>query len=186
VRFNQVQNGGDLADERRCEAPNFPSMREAVQTPIRERRLISLLACRSEDVTGSLERRFCALIAPIIKRPPHERAEYTVASKRKRFCVYGRYLVCRHTLDICITSMWVIGSIAADGTSDSSANLDLSAELLCCTGTPRGEWQGSLVWLTELDCLGVAAAPGYGKPWIAFARQKFTWSGFDEHSNHLE
>jgi hypothetical protein len=42
------------------------------------------------------------------------------------------------------------------------------------TGTPRGEWQGSLVWLTELDCLGVAAAPGYGKPWIAFARQKFT------------
>ena len=37
-----------------------------------------------------------------------------------------------------------------------------------------------------LDCLGVAAAPGYGKPWIAFARQKFTRSGFDERSNHLE
>jgi hypothetical protein len=38
-------------------------------------------------------------------------------SKRKRFCVYGRYLVCRHTLDIYITSMRVFGSIAADGTS---------------------------------------------------------------------
>jgi hypothetical protein len=38
-------------------------------------------------------------------------------SKRKRFCVYGRYLVCRHTLDIYITSTRVIGSIAADGTS---------------------------------------------------------------------
>ena len=36
------------------------------------------------------------------------------------------------------------------------------------------------------DCLGVAAAPGYGKPWIAFARQKLTRSGFDERSNHLE
>jgi hypothetical protein len=34
--------------------------------------------------------------------------------------------------------------------------------------------------------LGVATAPGYGKPWIAFARQKFTWIGFDERSNHLE
>jgi hypothetical protein len=34
--------------------------------------------------------------------------------------------------------------------------------------------------------LGVAAAPSYGKPWIAFARQKFTRSGFDERSNHLE
>jgi hypothetical protein len=33
--------------------------------------------------------------------------------------------------------------------------------------------------------LGVATAPGYGKPWIAFARQKFTWIGFDERSNHL-
>ena len=41
------------------------------------------------------------------------------------------------------------------------------------------------VRLTELDCLRVAAAPGYGKPWIAFARQKFTRSGFDERSNHL-
>jgi hypothetical protein len=29
------------------------------------------------------------------------------------------------------------------------------------------------------DCLGVAAAPAYRKPWIAFARQKFTRSGFD-------
>ena len=27
------------------------------------------------------------------------------------------------------------------------------------------------------DCLGVAAAPGYRKPWIAFARQEFTRSG---------
>jgi hypothetical protein len=36
-----------------------------------------------------------------------------------------------------------------------------------------------------LDCLGVAAAPGYGKSWIAFARQKFTRSGLDEGSNHL-
>jgi hypothetical protein len=35
------------------------------------------------------------------------------------------------------------------------------------------------------DCLGVAAAPAYRKPWIAFARQKFTRSGFDEGSNHL-
>jgi hypothetical protein len=35
------------------------------------------------------------------------------------------------------------------------------------------------------DCLGVAAAPAYRKPWIAFARQKFTRSGFDECSNHL-
>jgi len=35
------------------------------------------------------------------------------------------------------------------------------------------------------DCLGVAAAPGYRKPWIAFARQEFTRSGFDECSNHL-
>jgi hypothetical protein len=34
--------------------------------------------------------------------------------------------------------------------------------------------------------LGVATAPGYGKPWIAFARQKFPRSGFDEHSNHLQ
>ena len=48
----------------------------------------------------------------IIKRPPHEGAEYAVAFK-----AYGRYLVCRHTLDICITSTRVIGSIAADGTS---------------------------------------------------------------------
>jgi hypothetical protein len=38
----------------------------------------------------------------------------------------------------------------------------------------------------ELDCLGVAAAAGYGKPWIAFARQKFTGSGFDERSNHFQ
>ena len=38
-------------------------------------------------------------------------------SKRKRFCVYGRYLVCRHTLGICITSTRAIGSIAADGAS---------------------------------------------------------------------
>ncbi len=34
--------------------------------------------------------------------------------------------------------------------------------------------------------LGVATAPGYGKPWTAFARQKLTRSGFDERSNHLE
>ena len=27
------------------------------------------------------------------------------------------------------------------------------------------------------DCLGVAAAPAYRKPWIAFARQEFTRSG---------
>jgi hypothetical protein len=38
----------------------------------------------------------------------------------------------------------------------------------------------------ELDCLGVAAAAGYGQPWIAFARQKFTGSGFDERSNHFQ
>ena len=37
-----------------------------------------------------------------------------------------------------------------------------------------------------LIVLGVVAAPGYGKPWIAFAGQKFTRSGFDERSNHLE
>ena len=42
-------------------------------------------------------------------------------------------------------------------------------------------------WIpAELDCLGVAAAAGYAKPWIAFARQKFTGSGFDERSNHLQ
>jgi hypothetical protein len=76
--------------------------------------------------------------------------------------------------------------VATSLTPDSSANLDLSAELPCCTGSPRGECKGELVRLTELDCLGVAAAPGYGKPWIAFARQKFTRSGFDERSNHLE
>jgi hypothetical protein len=35
------------------------------------------------------------------------------------------------------------------------------------------------------DCLGVAAAPADRKPWIAFARQKFTRTGFDECSNHL-
>jgi hypothetical protein len=35
------------------------------------------------------------------------------------------------------------------------------------------------------DCLGVASAPAYRKPWIAFARQEFTRSGFDECSNHL-
>ncbi len=35
------------------------------------------------------------------------------------------------------------------------------------------------------DYLGVAAAPAYRKPWIAFARQKFTRTGFDECSNHL-
>jgi hypothetical protein len=29
----------------------------------------------------------------------------------------------------------------------------------------------------KLDCLGVAAAGGQGKPWIAFAAQKFTGSG---------
>jgi hypothetical protein len=32
----------------------------------------------------------------------------------------------------------------------------------------------------------VAAAAGYGKPWIAFARQKFTRIGFDEGSKHLQ
>jgi hypothetical protein len=31
---------------------------------------------------------------------------------------------------------------------------------------------------------GVAAASAYGKPWIAFARQKLTRRGFDERSNH--
>jgi hypothetical protein len=45
---------------------------------------------------------------------------------------------------------------------------------------------GQRASLTELDCLGVAAAPGYGKPWSAFARQKFTRSRFDQCSNHLE
>ena len=44
VRFDQVQDGGDFADERRCEVSNLPSMREAVQTPIRERHHISLFA----------------------------------------------------------------------------------------------------------------------------------------------
>jgi hypothetical protein len=38
----------------------------------------------------------------------------------------------------------------------------------------------------ELDCLGVAAAAGYGKPWIALARQEFTGSGFDERPDHLQ
>jgi hypothetical protein len=38
----------------------------------------------------------------------------------------------------------------------------------------------------ELDWLGVAAAAGNGKPWIAFARQKLARSGFDECSNHLQ
>jgi hypothetical protein len=38
----------------------------------------------------------------------------------------------------------------------------------------------------KLDCLGVAAAGGQGKPWIAFAAQKFTGSGFDERSDHLQ
>ena len=48
----------------------------------------------------------------------------------------------------------------------------------------------------DFVCLGVAAAPAYRKPWIAFARlalascavvalQEFTRSGFDEYSNHL-
>jgi hypothetical protein len=32
----------------------------------------------------------------------------------------------------------------------------------------------------------VAAAAGYRKPWISFARQKFTGSGFDERSNYLQ
>jgi hypothetical protein len=77
-------------------------------------------------------------------------------------------------------------AVATSLTPDSSANLDFSAELPCWTSGPRGEWQGELVGFNELDCLGVTAAPGYGKPWIAFARQKFTWSGFDERSNHLE
>jgi hypothetical protein len=35
--------------------------------------------------------------------------------------------------------------------------------------TDPGPLRESLVY-----CLGVAAAPSYGKPWIAFARQKFT------------
>jgi hypothetical protein len=38
----------------------------------------------------------------------------------------------------------------------------------------------------ELDCLGMAAATGQGKPWIAFAAQKFTGSGFDEESDMLQ
>jgi hypothetical protein len=33
--------------------------------------------------------------------------------------------------------------------------------------------------------LGVAAAAGKSKPWIAFSRQKLTRSGFDKGSNHL-
>jgi hypothetical protein len=37
-----------------------------------------------------------------------------------------------------------------------------------------------------MDCLGVAAAAGYGKPWIAFAAQKFIGSGFDERCDHLQ
>src|SRR5947199_9079208 len=48
------------------------------------------------------------------------------------------------------------------------------AELPCCTSD------------RALIVLGVHAAPGYGKPWIAFASQKFTRNGFDERSNHLE
>jgi hypothetical protein len=32
----------------------------------------------------------------------------------------------------------------------------------------------------------VAAAAGYGKPWIAFACQKFIGRGFDERSDHLQ
>ncbi len=38
----------------------------------------------------------------------------------------------------------------------------------------------------ELDCLGVAAAAGQGKPWIAFAGQKFTGSRFDERSDYFQ
>jgi hypothetical protein len=38
----------------------------------------------------------------------------------------------------------------------------------------------------EDTALGVAAAAGYRKPWISFARQKFTGSGFDERSNYLQ
>jgi hypothetical protein len=53
-----------------------------------------------------------------------------------------------------------------------------------CTVPPRTS--GQRASLTESDCLGVAAAPGYGKSWSTFARQKFTRSGFDECSNHLE
>jgi hypothetical protein len=37
----------------------------------------------------------------------------------------------------------------------------------------------------ELIVAPADAAPAYRKPWIAFARQKFTRSGFDECSNHL-
>jgi hypothetical protein len=32
----------------------------------------------------------------------------------------------------------------------------------------------------------VAAAAGYGKPGLAFARQKFAGGGFDERSDHLQ
>jgi hypothetical protein len=36
----------------------------------------------------------------------------------------------------------------------------------------------------EIGLLGVAAASAYGKPRVAFARQKLTRRGFDERSNH--
>jgi len=33
--------------------------------------------------------------------------------------------------------------------------------------------------------LRVAATPGHGKAWVAFARQQLTWRSFDERSNDL-
>jgi hypothetical protein len=59
-------------------------------------------------------------------------------------------------------------------------------ELMILLGGAAAGWPLA-ARLASLDVvLGVAAAPSYGKPWIAFAGQKFTRSGVDERSNHLE
>jgi hypothetical protein len=56
-------------------------------------------------------------------------------------------------------------------------------------GRMRGpaEKEPERAWIPGgIGFLGVTAAAGYGKPWIAFARQKFIGSGFDERSDHLQ
>src|SRR5262245_36160626 len=73
VRFDQVQDGGYFADERRCEVSNLASMREAVQAPIRERHHLSLPAWAAEVAPWSPERRASALpreAVPILPRKP--------------------------------------------------------------------------------------------------------------------
>src|SRR5262245_20216608 len=84
VRFDQVQNGGDFANERRCEVSNLASMREAVQAPIRERHHISLPAWAAEVAPWSPERRACALprdAVPILPRKPWPRQSTNCAGR---------------------------------------------------------------------------------------------------------